>query len=127
MMALFIVYILINFVIIFLDRQKKYFMVTLCINHKPQKKRVHRVVAETFISNPDNLPQINHKNENTFINTVDNLEWCTASYNINYGTRIERQRKTLKETWKKKKKAKKINKKINGFCEEFAYFLLKNK
>lgn len=90
----------------FLDRQKKYFMVTLCINHKPQKKRVHRVVAETFISNPNNLPQINHKNENTFINTVDNLEWCTASYNINYGTRIERQRKTLKETWKKKKKAK---------------------
>ena len=87
----------------FLDKQKKYFMVTLCINCKPQKKRVHIVIAETFIPNPDNLPQVNHKNENTFINTVDNLEWCTASYNINYGTRIERQRKTLKETWKKKK------------------------
>lgn len=86
----------------YLDREKQYFMVTLCIDKKPTKMRVHRLVAETFIPNPDNLPQVNHKNENTFINSVDNLEWCTASYNVNYGTRIERQKETLKRTLEKK-------------------------
>ena len=91
----------------YLDRQKKYFMVTLCIDKVPTKLRVHRVVAETFIPNPLNLPQVNHKNENTFINNVDNLEWCTASYNINYGTRIERQKQTLQKTLQKKKECNK--------------------
>lgn len=47
----------------------------------------HRAVALTFLENPDNLPQINHKNENRTDNRVDNLEWCTPSYNINYGNR----------------------------------------
>ena len=51
----------------YLDRQKQYFMVTLCIDRQPKKMRVHRVVAETFIPNPDNLPQVNHKNENSFV------------------------------------------------------------
>ena len=45
------------------------------------------MVAETFIDNPDNLPHVNHKDENKLNNNVDNLEWCTNSYNINYGTR----------------------------------------
>lgn len=48
---------------------------------------VHRLVAYAFIPNPCNYPCINHKNENTSDNNVDNLEWCTQSYNINYGTR----------------------------------------
>jgi hypothetical protein len=46
---------------------------------------IHRLVAEAFIPNPYNYPQINHKNEIRSDNNVDNLEWCTAKYNMNYG------------------------------------------
>jgi hypothetical protein len=45
------------------------------------------VVAQAFIPNPDNLPEINHKDEDITNNCVDNLEWCTSKYNANYGSR----------------------------------------
>ena len=47
---------------------------------------VHRLVAEAFIPNPSNFSVINHKDENPANNAVDNLEWCTQRYNMNYGT-----------------------------------------
>lgn len=46
---------------------------------------VHRMMAECFIPNPDNLPIINHKDEDGTNNRIDNLEWCTVEYNSNYG------------------------------------------
>lgn len=57
--------------------------------------RVHRLVAEAFIPNPDNLPEINHKNEIITDNRVENLEWCDNLYNVRYGTGIARRTKKL--------------------------------
>ena len=58
---------------------------------------VHRLVAKAFIPNPDNFPCVNHKDENPSNNCVDNLEWCTYSYNTNYGTALKRMSETRRK------------------------------
>lgn len=72
-----------------LSKTKGYIQVYLYKNGVKTGLKVHRLVAEAFIPNPDNLPQVNHKDENKMNNRVENLEWCTAKYNSNYGHRTE--------------------------------------
>lgn len=69
---------------------KGYVRVALWKNNKPKYIFIHRLVAQAFIPNTDNLPHINHKDENPLNNHVSNLEWCSQSYNINYGTRNQK-------------------------------------
>lgn len=83
--------------------EKGYLMVGLNKDGKRIMRRVHRLVATAFIPNHDNLPQVNHKDENKHNNHVENLEWCTASYNINYGHGNSSRSNTLKEMWAKKR------------------------
>ena len=65
----------------------------VCLRKDGEKKMysLHRLVAEAYIPNPDNLPQVNHKDENKANNCLQNLEWCDCKYNNNYGTCIERR------------------------------------
>ena len=66
-----------------------YSYVSLNKNGKCKTFRVHKLVAMAFIPNPNDLPCINHKDENKLNNRVDNLEWCTYKYNNNYGKKRE--------------------------------------
>lgn len=70
---------------------------------------VHRLVAIAFIPNPKNYSQINHKDENSLNNNVNNLEWCTPKYNANYGSLKERQKQYMLQNnpFKGKKHSKK--------------------
>ena len=72
-----------------------YLRITLNKNGKYKTFAVHRLVAEAFIPNPNNLPCVNHKDENQFNNDFRNLEWCTYKYNSNYGTIKQRLSKSL--------------------------------
>ena len=69
----------------------RYIRVSLCKNGIKTGLTVHRLVAEAFIENPYNLPEVNHIDEDKTNNSVDNLEWCDHKYNMNYGT-INRRR-----------------------------------
>jgi len=69
----------------------EYKQVTLCNKGKRKTIAIHRLVAETFIDNPFNKKQVNHKDENKHNNCVNNLEFCTHKENMNYGTKQERE------------------------------------
>lgn len=65
-----------------------YLQVTFSVNGKNVYKLVHRLVAQTFIPNPDNLPEVNHKDCDRKNNSADNLEWCSHEENIAYRERF---------------------------------------
>lgn len=75
--------------------EKGYLITKIYLNGQCKNERTHRLVALTFLPNPNNYPQVNHRDENKTNNRVDNLEWCTAEYNVNYSWK-ERNYTTLK-------------------------------
>ncbi len=75
---------------------RAYCSVSLKVNQKSKIFFVHRLVAMAFVPNPFNYPEVNHKDEDKKNNNADNLEWCTRSYNINYGTRPARYSQKMK-------------------------------
>ena len=70
---------------------KGYKGITLC----GFRYKIHRLVAKAFIPNPNNLPFINHKDENPANNNVENLEWCDNKYNCTYGSTQRRRVETI--------------------------------
>lgn len=68
---------------------------------------IHRLVAESFIPNSNNYPEVNHKDESKTNNRVDNLEWCTHKYNLSYGSRKDYRKHFCKE-YNIKTKGKKV-------------------
>ena len=106
----------------------RYGYLSVCLTKKGKSwyKTVHRLVAEAFIPNPNNYPCVNHKNEDKTDNNVDNLEFCTVSYNNHYGTHYQRVSETqsrpvnqltldgkVVKTWKSGTEAGR-----NGFSQE---------
>lgn len=67
-----------------------YLKVILQKNGIKKNKYIHQLVAQTFLDNPNNCLYVNHKDENKSNNNVENLEWCTQKFNMNYGTRNNR-------------------------------------
>lgn len=90
------------------DGKRNYLFVGLHKNGKATQRNVHRLVAETFIQNPDNLPCVNHINEVKADNRAINLEWCTVEYNSNYGN----AKKNMIDSRRKNNDQEEINRKI---------------
>lgn len=82
-----------------------YKTVKLWKDGKYYTKYIHRLIAEVFIENPNGLPFINHKDEDGTNNSIDNLEWCTREYNVNYGTAKERRAKKIRGRESEKRRA----------------------
>lgn len=79
-----------------------YLYINLKKNRKEYLLRVHRLVAQAFIDNPLNLPCVNHKDECKTNNNVENLEWCTQKYNVNYGNAQKKRMNAQRYTGKKR-------------------------
>ena len=95
-----------------------YLYVILCKDGKTKTKTIHRLVAEAFLDNPNNLPEVNHLSEDKTDNRVENLCWSSKIDNINYGTGIERSTKGRINHWNISKTVLQFN--LDGtFLQEF--------
>lgn len=74
-----------------------YCSVALSKYGKIKRYKIHRLVAQAFIPNPEGLPEVNHLDEDKTNNSVDNLEWCDRKYNMNFGSRLNKSLLTKSE------------------------------
>ena len=103
-----------------------YLQVNLYQKGKRKTFQVHRLVGLMFLPNPENLPCVNHKDEDKTNNLLENLEFCSVAYNNSYGTRLERVEEKKKETikisnaWKEgiKKRAAKRSKQVYQYTTD---------
>ena len=103
-------------------KEERYLSITLHKNKTRKSFYIHRLVAQAFVSNPNNYPEVNHKDENKQNNQMDNLEWCTPKYNANYGTRNKRLSELQKgnKYWLGKKHTRKTKEKISENHADFS-------
>lgn len=85
-------------------QKKGYLYINLYQEYERKSFAIHRLVAQTYLENPNNLPEVNHKDENKLNNNVNNLEWCNRSYNIHYGTAISRSKEKQQQYHPNQKK-----------------------
>lgn len=71
-------------------RNRTYLSISMQVADKVIRRNIHRLVAMAFIPNPNNLPEINHIDEDGTNNKINNLEWCDRAYNLNYGDRTQK-------------------------------------
>lgn len=86
------------------DNGYGYLIVELRAGGKRKHKRVHRLIAEAFIPNPNGLPEVNHKDENKHNNNVANLEWCDSSYNKQYGSGRASRSAGMRKVWEARRR-----------------------
>jgi len=93
------------------ELRKGYFRVTLYKEMKPYKLLVHRLVAETYIPNIDNKPNVNHKDGNKKNNSINNLEWVTQSENAKhaYDNKLYKRGKNIRIKQTVKDEVKKLS------------------
>ena len=113
----------------YINKNNGYVYVCLTKNNKSKNARLHKLVAEHFLDNPNNYTQINHIDGNKSNNCVDNLEWCNGSYNIR--DMYERKGKykndyKIIQTYKNLKSCSKVGKIFNMSGENIRQILIRN-
>lgn len=93
-------------------RKDGYLYVNLCKEGIMKTYQIHRLVAESFLPNPNNLPCVNHKNELKADNRLENLEYCSYSYNNTYNGRAKKAGKKIAEKQRGRKQSEETKKKI---------------